>query len=164
LQCAEYFPEELNQPVTYKGGWTITVNSMREVDSDVCQRNIEVKPPSPDIGVSSPAVSPAFYLLTDTALPVCVGTFSLSIIMYDTIFFLLSLIKLSAGPPRNVCHFHYHAWPDHGVPTTTQPLRDLVAAVQGMHTTGAGPPVVHCSAGSTSGLFITGTSSWQYLC
>ncbi len=53
----------------------------------------------------------------------------------------------SAGPARKVCHFHYHAWPDHGVPSTTQPLRDLVQAVRGMHTPEAGPPVVHCSAG-----------------
>lgn len=73
LQCAEYFPEELNQPVTYKGGWTITVKSMREVDSDVCRRDIEVNPPLPDLGESSPAVSPAFDPLTGTALPVCVG-------------------------------------------------------------------------------------------
>jgi hypothetical protein len=52
-----------------------------------------------------------------------------------------------AGPLRKVTHFHYHAWPDHGVPSTTQPLRDLVAAVQKLHALPHGPPVVHCSAG-----------------
>ena len=52
-----------------------------------------------------------------------------------------------AGPSRRVCHFHYHAWPDHGVPSTTQPLRDLLAAVRGLQAPAAGPPVVHCSAG-----------------
>ena len=44
-------------------------------------------------------------------------------------------------------HFHYHAWPDHGVPSTTQPLRDLVGAVKDLQAQEAGPAVVHCSAG-----------------
>ncbi|BDA46574.1 Tyrosine-protein phosphatase non-receptor type 1 [Coccomyxa sp. Obi] len=99
-KCAEYFPEELDHPVMYKGSWTVTCVSARDVDSDVRHRDLIVTPPSP-----------------------------------------------TAGPPRKVCHFHYHAWPDHGVPSTTQPLRDLVQAVRGLHTSDAGPPVVHCSAG-----------------
>ena len=52
-----------------------------------------------------------------------------------------------AGHPCQVAHFHYHAWPDHGVPSTTQPLRDLVGAVKDLKTQDAGPAVVHCSAG-----------------
>ncbi|EIE19549.1 hypothetical protein COCSUDRAFT_67695 [Coccomyxa subellipsoidea C-169] len=99
-KCAEYFPDELDQPVTYKGGWTVTCVSMREVDCDVRHRDLLVTPPSP-----------------------------------------------TTGPSRRVCHFHYHAWPDHGVPSTTQPLRDLLAAVRGLQAPAAGPPVVHCSAG-----------------
>jgi len=27
--------------------------------------------------------------------------------------------------PRLVCHYQYHAWPDHGIPETTRPLRRL---------------------------------------
>lgn len=33
------------------------------------------------------------------------------------------------GPPRTirrVLHFHYHRWPDHGVPATTAPIRGLI--------------------------------------
>ena len=26
---------------------------------------------------------------------------------------------------RPVCHYQYHAWPDHGIPETTRPLRRL---------------------------------------
>ncbi|CAL5228150.1 g11230 [Coccomyxa viridis] len=52
-----------------------------------------------------------------------------------------------SGQPCQVVHFHYHAWPDHGVPSTTQPLRDLVSAVKQLEVQEAGPAVVHCSAG-----------------
>ena len=51
------------------------------------------------------------------------------------------------GSHCQVVHFHYHAWPDHGVPSTTQPLRDLVSAVKQLEVQEAGPAVVHCSAG-----------------
>ena len=52
--------------------------------------------------------------------------------------------------PRTVAHFHYHAWPDHGVPSATRPLRDLIGSVQALSRAArpAGPPVVHCSAGA----------------
>ncbi|KAJ0015903.1 hypothetical protein NQD34_014193 [Periophthalmus magnuspinnatus] len=50
---------------------------------------------------------------------------------------------------RTVRHFHFTAWPDHGVPQGTQVLiqfRELVR--QHMQTEAAGTPtVVHCSAG-----------------
>ncbi len=29
------------------------------------------------------------------------------------------------GEGRLVCHYQYHAWPDHGIPETTRPLRRL---------------------------------------
>lgn len=43
-------------------------------------------------------------------------------------------------------HYHYHEWPDHGVPEYTKPLRDLVNLIE---STGAKrwPILVHCSAG-----------------
>lgn len=59
-------------------------------------------------------------------------------------------VQYHAGPASRVVHFHYHAWPDHGVPSTTQPLRDLVAAVKQLELQDAGPTVVHCSAGERS--------------
>ena len=73
---------------------------------------------------------------------------------------------------RHVRHYHYHAWPDFGVPKTMASLRQLAAVVRANAQpepplesnvaekfTGAGddalvmppdlvgPPVVHCSAG-----------------
>ena len=59
----------------------------------------------------------------------------------------ITVLVASPGAPLQVAHFHYHAWPDHGVPSTTQPLRDLVGAVKGLEQPQAGPAVVHCSAG-----------------
>uniref|UniRef100_H3A2L5 protein-tyrosine-phosphatase n=1 Tax=Latimeria chalumnae TaxID=7897 RepID=H3A2L5_LATCH len=58
---------------------------------------------------------------------------------------------------RLVRHFHYTVWPDHGVPETTQSLIQFVRTVRDYinRTPGAGPSVVHCSAGvGRTGTFI----------
>lgn len=47
---------------------------------------------------------------------------------------------------RTVFHYHYHAWPDHGVPRTTAPLRRLSELLRTTKPDAA--PVVHCSAGA----------------
>uniref|UniRef100_A0A667XEU0 protein-tyrosine-phosphatase n=1 Tax=Myripristis murdjan TaxID=586833 RepID=A0A667XEU0_9TELE len=50
---------------------------------------------------------------------------------------------------RKVKHFHFTAWPDHGVPEGTEALIQFRGLVrQHMESEGAGAPtVVHCSAG-----------------
>uniref|UniRef100_A0A9L0JDY9 protein-tyrosine-phosphatase n=1 Tax=Equus asinus TaxID=9793 RepID=A0A9L0JDY9_EQUAS len=58
---------------------------------------------------------------------------------------------------RLIRHFHYMVWPDHGVPETTQSLIQFVRTVRDYinRTPGAGPAVVHCSAGvGRTGTFI----------
>ncbi|CAD7704834.1 unnamed protein product [Ostreobium quekettii] len=52
----------------------------------------------------------------------------------------------TTGMVSTVQHYHYHKWPDHGVPEFTKPLRDLINLLE---ATGAGraPILVHCSAG-----------------
>jgi protein tyrosine phosphatase len=66
------------------------------------------------------------------------------------------------GASCSVAHFHYHAWPDHGVPASSRPLRDLVASVQALQrdAPAAGPPVVHCSAGACP----AGAAAWPKGC
>ena len=55
-----------------------------------------------------------------------------------------------AGPEssnwRKVMHYQYHAWPDHGVPESTESIRKLCRAVQSQRV--SGDPIVHCSAGN----------------
>ncbi|XP_014919103.2 receptor-type tyrosine-protein phosphatase beta isoform X2 [Acinonyx jubatus] len=58
---------------------------------------------------------------------------------------------------RLIRHFHYTVWPDHGVPETTQSLIQFVRTVRDYisRSPGAGPTVVHCSAGvGRTGTFI----------
>uniref|UniRef100_A0A2K6GZ88 Receptor-type tyrosine-protein phosphatase beta n=1 Tax=Propithecus coquereli TaxID=379532 RepID=A0A2K6GZ88_PROCO len=58
---------------------------------------------------------------------------------------------------RLIRHFHYTVWPDHGVPETTQSLIQFVRTVRDYinRSLGAGPTVVHCSAGvGRTGTFI----------
>ncbi|KAK9803879.1 hypothetical protein WJX72_001449 [[Myrmecia] bisecta] len=52
-----------------------------------------------------------------------------------------------SGELRVIQHYHYHRWPDHGVPDSTAPLRRLAKELQASHPTASGPPLVHCSAG-----------------
>ena len=49
------------------------------------------------------------------------------------------------GECRPVLHYNYHAWPDHGTPTKTLPLRRLSRCLESLPP--QGPPVIHCSAG-----------------
>lgn len=45
-------------------------------------------------------------------------------------------------------HYHYHTWPDHGVPDYTDPIRVLSRLLRS--TKIEGPPIVHCSAGTAA--------------
>lgn len=53
-----------------------------------------------------------------------------------------------------VFHLHYQDWPDHGTPSSTQPIRTLVHLVN-ERADSRGPVVVHCSAGvGRAGTFV----------
>nr|XP_032836820.1 receptor-type tyrosine-protein phosphatase beta-like isoform X2 [Petromyzon marinus] len=59
---------------------------------------------------------------------------------------------------RSLYHFHFTAWPDHGVPDTTDSLTNFVRLFRThVNTTNKGGPiVVHCSAGvGRTGTFIS---------
>lgn len=66
----------------------------------------------------------------------------------------LSLVHSKKGITRKVMHYHYHTWPDHGVPDYTDPIRVLSRLLRS--TKIEGPPIVHCSAGiGRTGTFCT---------
>jgi len=49
---------------------------------------------------------------------------------------------------RTITQFHYMAWPDHGVPENTTPLRNMSVSVNELEEKNPkAPTVVHCSAG-----------------
>ncbi|XP_032274774.1 tyrosine-protein phosphatase non-receptor type 11-like [Phoca vitulina] len=52
-------------------------------------------------------------------------------------------------PPRTVKHYQYFSWPDHGVPAEPSGVLSFLDEVNRAQssTPGAGPMVVHCSAG-----------------
>eukprot|EP00045_Choanoeca_perplexa_P018245 m.283658 g.283658 ORF g.283658 m.283658 type:complete len:2430 (-) comp17761_c0_seq9:2565-9854(-) len=66
----------------------------------------------------------------------------------------LLLTESSSGKARNVYHFRYVGWPDHGVPSDTSGVLNMLKEAyifQGTHDT---PMVIHCSAGiGRSGVF-----------
>eukprot|EP00850_Spirogloea_muscicola_P009928 SM000057S18358 [mRNA] locus=s57:94792:97785:- [translate_table: standard] len=59
------------------------------------------------------------------------------------------------GPPHQLVHLQYLDWPDHGVPVSTKPIRDLMHILR-TDFISRGPFIVHCSAGiGRSGSFCT---------
>ena len=57
---------------------------------------------------------------------------------------------------REVRHFQFTAWPDHGVPDHPTPFLMFLRRVKALNPSDAGPIVTHCSAGvGRTGCFIT---------
>ncbi|CAI8054886.1 Receptor-type tyrosine-protein phosphatase delta, partial [Geodia barretti] len=66
----------------------------------------------------------------------------------------LCCLQLS-GKTRKVNHFHYTAWPDHGVPDYATSILNFHKMVMKDHKAHRGPLLVHCSAGvGRTGTFI----------
>lgn len=62
--------------------------------------------------------------------------------------FLVRTLRINAyNEERIVCQFHYTTWPDHGVPTTVEPIIELVRLMRDVQAGEARPILVHCSAG-----------------
>jgi len=54
----------------------------------------------------------------------------------------------SSKDAREVRQFHFTSWPDHGVPQYSTAMLAMINRVRAYHQQGAGPMVVHCSAGN----------------
>ena len=68
----------------------------------------------------------------------------------------LKLKNLDTEKSRTILHYHYHAWPDFGVPKDPMAFLDFLMDVRrsGVMQPDVGPAVVHCSAGiGRSGVF-----------
>ncbi|XP_016091467.1 receptor-type tyrosine-protein phosphatase epsilon-like [Sinocyclocheilus grahami] len=73
--------------------------------------------------------------------------------------FILRDLQLTHGPEKQtrlVRHFHFHGWPEIGIPAEGKGMIDIIAAVQKQQQqSGNNPIVVHCSAGAgRTGTFI----------
>uniref|UniRef100_A0A1I8IDP8 Protein-tyrosine-phosphatase n=1 Tax=Macrostomum lignano TaxID=282301 RepID=A0A1I8IDP8_9PLAT len=66
-----------------------------------------------------------------------------------------ALQRAGATEKREIRHFQFTAWPDHGVPEHCAPLLMFLRRVRASNPPDAGPIVVHCSAGvGRTGAFI----------
>lgn len=62
--------------------------------------------------------------------------------------FLVRTFKVTAdNEERTICQFHYTTWPDHGVPSSVQPILELVRLMRDVQSSESRPILVHCSAG-----------------
>ncbi|XP_076467142.1 receptor-type tyrosine-protein phosphatase H-like isoform X2 [Babylonia areolata] len=71
--------------------------------------------------------------------------------------YIIKVIDVKLGSEsRMIKHFHFMRWPDHGCPERTSMLLNFVSSVRAhMPHYGAGPTLVHCSAGvGRTGTFI----------
>jgi len=60
---------------------------------------------------------------------------------------VLKIINLKTSEEREVIHYQYHGWPDHGVPSDTKGIRELLKRIEEKKKDSISPVVVHCSAG-----------------
>ena len=60
--------------------------------------------------------------------------------------FLLCPMQFSGNSehPHKLTHFHFTAWPDHGVPDYATPILAFHRRVKKEHKSSKGPMVVHC--------------------
>ncbi|XP_077428202.1 receptor-type tyrosine-protein phosphatase delta-like isoform X13 [Vanacampus margaritifer] len=66
-----------------------------------------------------------------------------------------ALYKSGSNEKREVRHFQFTAWPDHGVPEHPTPFLAFLRRVKACNPADAGPLIVHCSAGvGRTGCFI----------
>ncbi|XP_037830726.1 receptor-type tyrosine-protein phosphatase delta isoform X9 [Kryptolebias marmoratus] len=66
-----------------------------------------------------------------------------------------ALYKSGSNEKREVRHFQFTAWPDHGVPEHPTPFLAFLRRVKSCNPPDAGPMIVHCSAGvGRTGCFI----------
>merc|ERR1719204_2598812 len=66
-----------------------------------------------------------------------------------------SVTKAGCDETREMKHFQFTAWPDHGVPEHATPVLSFMRRVKSQYQPDAGPVVVHCSAGvGRAGCFI----------
>ena len=73
--------------------------------------------------------------------------------------FLLSKSTNAKDQERKIFHYHFHAWPDHGVPSdpgcVLNFLHDVNLKQESLEPKPNGPTIVHCSAGiGRTGTFI----------
>ncbi|XP_019715531.1 receptor-type tyrosine-protein phosphatase epsilon-like [Hippocampus comes] len=68
----------------------------------------------------------------------------------------LVLTRTAEKQSQHVRHFHFHGWPEIGIPTEGRGMIDIIASVQRQQQqSGNRPIVVHCSAGAgRTGTFI----------
>uniref|UniRef100_A0A8C9WZP1 Protein tyrosine phosphatase receptor type Jb, tandem duplicate 2 n=1 Tax=Sander lucioperca TaxID=283035 RepID=A0A8C9WZP1_SANLU len=82
---------------------------------------------------------------------------SLHIDFFRHNYVCMFVLQVKTAETRSVRHFHFTAWPDHGVPQTTELLisfRHLVREHMDQYSRHS-PTVVHCSAGvGRTGTFI----------
>jgi protein tyrosine phosphatase len=64
----------------------------------------------------------------------------------------LQLTCSKTGATHSVCHYQYHAWPDHGTPKSSSSIRALCRTLDAVRAPGH-PVVAHCSAVSSIALW-----------
>jgi hypothetical protein len=68
---------------------------------------------------------------------------------------VMRLSSAASDASHMLCHYHFHAWPDHGTPGSSAGLRAVCRSLSTARESGA-PVLVHCSAVSRDHLMVIG--------
>ncbi|XP_066481346.1 tyrosine-protein phosphatase non-receptor type 22 [Tiliqua scincoides] len=73
-------------------------------------------------------------------------------------------VKLNDSEIRTVYHFHYKHWPDHDVPSSIDPILQLICEMRCYQAHSDAPVCVHCSAGcGRTGVICAVDYTWTML-
>ena len=98
------------------------------------------------------------------------GAFSVTVVskQESRSYIRRKLTVRSGSETRSIEHFHYTAWPDHGVPSATYEIvefRNAVRRAMADLVSSTGPVLAHCSAGRSCGgnacSFMTNAQVWD---
>lgn len=88
-------------------------------------------------------------LWSDAFLVLCVQVEQQESFGADCTLREMQLSCTTTGATHSFSHYHYHSWPDHGVPKTSSSIRTLCRALDPVRASGR-PVIVHCSAVSAA--------------
>ncbi|OWK05289.1 PTPN22, partial [Cervus elaphus hippelaphus] len=108
---------------------------------------------------------PKTYIATQGPLPTTILDFWRMIWEYSILIIVMACMEFEMGKEtRTIYQFHYKNWPDHDVPSSIDPILELIWDVRCYQDDNSVPICIHCSAGcGRTGVLCAIDYTWMLL-